>query len=108
MKSAPPIAGEGFGAPPRAPADTAAGCRQHAADDRARALLMDTANGRARLDASASGWMSRAASIEADEDGFEARNALLRAEWLDGEDAEELAASAAAASAASTAGGGAS
>ena len=65
--------------------DTAAGCRELAAADLARASLMDTVNGRRRLEASASSWTSRAASIQRLDDSFEARQAVARQEWEDGE-----------------------
>lgn len=65
--------------------DTAAGCRGLAAADLARASLMDTANARRRLEASASAWTSRAQLIQHMDDNFEARRAVARAEWEDGE-----------------------
>ena len=65
--------------------DTAAGCRDFAAADLARASLMDTANGRRRLEHSAMSWTSRALMIERLDDSFLARQAAARAEWEDGE-----------------------
>ena len=65
--------------------DTAAGCREMAAADLARASLVDTLNGRRRLESSASSWMSRAELIQRLDDGFEASQAIARAEWKDGE-----------------------
>ena len=65
--------------------DTAAGCREMADADLARASLMDTANGRRRLESSASSWTSRAELIERLEDGFEERGAIARAEWEEAE-----------------------
>lgn len=67
--------------------DTAAGCLGLAAADLARASLMDTANGRRRLEFSASSWTSRAQLIQHMDDNFEARQAAARAEWEDGEPA---------------------
>ena len=65
--------------------DTVAGCREMAAADLARASLVDTLNGRLRLESSASSWMSRAELIQRLDDGFEASQAIARAEWKDGE-----------------------
>jgi hypothetical protein len=65
--------------------DTAAGCHNLAAADLARASLMDTVNGRRRLELSASTWTSRALLIQRLDDSFAARRALARAEWEDGE-----------------------
>lgn len=67
--------------------DTAAGCRELAAADLSRAALMDTANGRRRLETSASSWNSRADLIQRLDDGFAARQAVARAEWDDDEPA---------------------
>ncbi len=66
--------------------DTAIGCHGLAAADLERASLMDTVNGRLRLERSASAWTSRAQLIQRLDDGFAARRALARAEWKDGED----------------------
>ena len=65
--------------------DTVAGCRELAAADLARASVMDTTNGRRRLESSAASWTSRAAQIQRMEDSFEARQSIARAEWEDGE-----------------------
>ena len=65
--------------------DTAAGCREFAAADLARSSIADTVNGRRRLDSSALSWTSRANLIERLDDSFEARQAVARAEWEDGE-----------------------
>jgi hypothetical protein len=65
--------------------DTAAGCRELAAADLARAVLMDTANGRRRLETSANSWTTRAELIQRMDASFETRNAVARAEWEDGE-----------------------
>lgn len=73
----------------KADQDTAAGCRDFAAADLARALLMDTANGRRRLESSAMSWTSRAEMIQRLDDSFEARRAAARAEWRDEEPAPE-------------------
>jgi hypothetical protein len=67
--------------------DTAAGCRDFAAADLARASLMDTVNGRRRFETSARSWAGRADMIQRLDDSFAARRALARAEW----DAEEPA-----------------
>lgn len=50
---------------------------------------MDTANGRRRLETSASTWTSRAQLIQRLDDSFEARRAVAKAEWEDGEAAPE-------------------
>jgi hypothetical protein len=65
--------------------DTVAGCREMAAADLGRASLMDTTNGRRRMESSAASWTSRAELIQDLDDGFEARQAVARAEWDDGE-----------------------
>lgn len=65
--------------------DTAIGCRDHAAADLARAVLMDTENGRRRLEQSASSWLSRAQLIQGLDDSFNARQATARAEWAEAE-----------------------
>ena len=69
--------------------DTASGCRDFAAADLARASLMDTANGRRRLENSAMSWTSRALLIQRLDDSFLARQAAAKAEWEDGESAAE-------------------
>lgn len=69
----------------KAAQDTAAGCREFAAADLARAALANTENGRRRLETSAVSWASRAHMIQGQDDNFDARRALLRAEWKDGE-----------------------
>ena len=80
---------------PRGPArgrkaeeDTPAGCREYAAADLARASLMETTNGRRRLESSAQSWSNRADLLQQLDDGLEAQQALARTEWVDGE-AEE-------------------
>jgi hypothetical protein len=65
--------------------DTVAGCRELAAADLARASFMDTENGRRRLETSALSWTSRAELIQRLDDSFEARRAIARSEWQDGE-----------------------
>ncbi len=65
--------------------DTAAGCREFATKDLARASLMDTANGRRRLELSALSWTSRAQLIQRLDDSFAERRAIARAEWEDEE-----------------------
>jgi hypothetical protein len=69
--------------------DTAAGCYAFAAADLARAALMDTANGRQRLELSASSWTSRAELMQRLDDSFEARQAIAKAEWEEGEAAPQ-------------------
>jgi hypothetical protein len=65
----------------KAAQDTAAGCRDFAAADVARASLMDTANGRRRLETSARNWGTRADMIQGLDDRSFARHAIARAEW---------------------------
>jgi hypothetical protein len=65
--------------------DTAEGCRGLAVADLARAALMDTVNGRRRLESSALSWNSRADLIQRLDDSFDARQAAAAAEWQDGE-----------------------
>jgi hypothetical protein len=65
--------------------DTVAGCHSLAAADIARASLMDTINGRRRLEASASSWTMRAQLIQRQDDGSEAQRAIARSEWEAGE-----------------------
>ena len=89
MKRKPKIFSQVPGPTQKAVHDTAAGCRELAAADLARASLMDTANGRRRLESSALSWTSRAALIQGLDDSFEARNAIARAEWEDGEAASK-------------------
>ncbi len=69
--------------------DTVAGCRELAAADLARAALMDTANGRRRLEWSAQSWTSRAELIQRMTDSFEARQVIAMREWEDGEPAAQ-------------------
>ncbi|WP_129791875.1 hypothetical protein [Sphingosinicella sp. CPCC 101087] len=64
-----------------------AGCNARAAADRSRAATMDTANGRRRLEGSATSWAARAGLLQRDADGFEAVRAIARAEWKEGEEA---------------------
>jgi hypothetical protein len=70
--------------------DTVAGCLGLAAADHERASVMDTENGRRRLEASALSWTNRAEMIQSLEDSFEARNAAARLEWEDGEAVPEV------------------
>jgi hypothetical protein len=67
--------------------DTVTGCRENAAADLVRAAETGTANARRRLESSALSWTSRADSIQQLEDDCEARKAVARAEWEDGEEA---------------------
>lgn len=46
---------------------------------------METTNGRRRLESSALSWTSRAELIQRLDDSFDARQAIARAEWEDGE-----------------------
>jgi hypothetical protein len=48
----------------RSPEDTAAGCKALAASDHARAALMDTQNGRGKLQHSAARWEQRAELLQ--------------------------------------------
>ncbi len=65
--------------------DTAEGCRAYAAADVARASLMDTENGRRRLELSAATWLGRAHLLQRLDDSFDARQVIARAEWAQGE-----------------------
>ncbi len=69
--------------------DTVEGCRGLALADLARAALMDTSNGRRRLESSASSWNKRADFIQDLHDNSEARQAIATAEWRDGEAAAQ-------------------
>ena len=71
--------------------DTAAGCRSHAEQDRARAQAMDTDNGRLRLQRSAKAWDVRAAELDDLAETEQARHAMAIAEWDEGERAEQHA-----------------
>ena len=90
MKRAPTIVSHIPSQTQKAAQDTVAGCHEHAAADLARASLMETANGRRRLEASALSWTSRAEAIQSLDDSFEARRAVARAEWEDGEEASQI------------------
>lgn len=74
----------------KAAGDTVEGCRGLAAADLARAALMDTANGRHRLENSASSWTNRAEMIQDLQDSLEVRQAAARAEWEDDEPARDV------------------
>jgi hypothetical protein len=87
MKRASKIVSRIQGRTKKAVQDTVIGCRELAAADLARASLMDTANGRRRLESSALSWTSRAELIQRLDDSFEARQALARLEWEGGEEA---------------------
>ncbi len=71
--------------------DTIEGCLARAAADRARAAMMDTQNGRGRLEASAPSWAARAAFLQQEADGFDSNRALAEAEWKAGEEAARFA-----------------
>jgi hypothetical protein len=71
--------------------DTIDGCLARAAADRARAAAMDTQNGRGRLEASAASWAARAAFLQQEVDGFDAKRTLAEAEWKAGEYATRFA-----------------
>ena len=64
----------------RQPQDTAEGCFALAAGDRERALGMDTAIGRAKLEHSAGAWTVRAELLDRLEKSFAARMAQGAAE----------------------------
>lgn len=53
--------------------DTAAGCRVKAADDLARAVAVDAAPLRRRMEHSAAAWTARAEQLEREERAFSAR-----------------------------------
>jgi predicted RNA polymerase sigma factor len=74
--------------------DTVLGCRGFAAADVARASLMDTANGRRRFETSATAWATRADMIQRLDESSNARRALARAEWAEGESPSIVAANA--------------
>lgn len=65
--------------------DTAAGCRKFAAADLARSALVDTENGRRRLETSSLSWANRALLIQRLDDSYEARRIVAKAERADGE-----------------------
>ena len=88
MKRSPTGLPQISGRPQKSAEDTAAGCRAFAEADTVRASLMDTENGRLRLEASAESWTKRAQLMQRMDDSFEARQAIAKAEW----DAEEPAA----------------
>ena len=71
--------------------DTIEGCLARAAADRSRAAMMDTQNGRGRLEASAASWAARAAFLQQAADDSDANRALAVAEWKAGEDAARFA-----------------
>lgn len=79
----PEVAAAGA-APLRDQRNTAAGCRERAAADLLEAVTMCTANGRARMESSASNWSQRALLLDRMEARAEARRALPAS--LDGED----------------------
>ncbi len=85
MKRLPKIVSRISSQTQKAVQDTAAGCREQAAADLLRASLMETANGRRRLESSASSWMSRAQMLQDLDDSAAVRQAACRAEWEDGE-----------------------
>jgi predicted RNA polymerase sigma factor len=85
MKRSPKIVSQLAGRSQKAVQDTVTGCRELAAADLARASLMDTTNGRRRLESSALSWTSRAELIQRLDDTSDARHAIARAEWEDGE-----------------------
>ena len=65
--------------------DTPDGCRTRATADLASAVLMDTENGRRRLEHSAATWYARADLIQRLDDSFAARQAAAAAMWDAGE-----------------------
>ena len=74
----------GPAAPPsvrrKSPEDTIAGCRALAASDLAKAEVMDTVNGRERMELSAASWGQRADLLQRLETSFAKRKALDAAE----------------------------
>jgi hypothetical protein len=85
MKRSPKVISQIPDRAQKATHDTAAGCRELAAADLQRASVTDTANGRRRLESSAQSWTSRADMIQRLDESFEARQAVAKAEWQDGE-----------------------
>jgi hypothetical protein len=81
MKRAPKAKSQVPGQTDEFVVDTAAGCRDFAAADLARACLMDTSNARRRLESSALSWTNRALLIERPNDTFEQLRARAEAEW---------------------------
>jgi len=57
------------------PGDSAAGCRQRAAEDLRKADETDTANGRRVFESSAATWTARAGLLQRLENSFDARKA---------------------------------
>jgi predicted RNA polymerase sigma factor len=53
---------------------------------------MDTANGRRRFETSATAWTTRADMIQRLDESSNARRALARAEWVEGESPSIVAA----------------
>ena len=68
--------------------ETPEGCRTHAADDRTRAAISDTENGRIRLERSAAAWESRAHELDELAETQDVRRADAIAEWNEGEAAD--------------------
>ena len=85
MKRVSPIVSPTPSRTQKAVQDTVAGCHEHAAADLARASLMGTANGRRRLESSATSWMSRAQSLQDLDDNEALRRSVASAEWEEGE-----------------------
>ena len=69
-RSAP---GTGLPAHRRSPRDTVAGCRDAATLDLAKAAIMDTANGRLRLEHSAASWTARGDLLQRLDEGWRSR-----------------------------------
>ena len=69
--------------------DTAAGCRERAAADLARASLACNLNGRLRLESSALSFMNRALLIERPDDRPDARRLAAKAEWEEEKDTQQ-------------------
>ena len=76
--------------PERSPQDTGAGCDALAASDLARAALMDTENGRLKLQNSAESWQQRAELLHRLEAGEKTRKASDKSEWEAADAMEEL------------------
>ena len=81
MKRAPRIVSKIPSRTRKAVQDTVDSRRELAAADLARASLMDTENGRRRLESSALSGTNRAELIQRLDEGFEARRAIARSEW---------------------------
>jgi len=73
--------------------DTIVGCEALAASDLARAALMDTENGRRKLQHSAASWQKRAELLQRIEASASKRKPLDKAEWEEADAVERAVAS---------------